>query len=420
MKRRKILWLFVFVLTGFLWIPVSVRASSGSVQLSSVSANVAKGDFFTVVCQVTSTDAFVDTSFQISYDDKILEFISGGKKVTGGEGMLQVASTGNSKETTKKTFSLQFRAKKKGSTLIAPDGAIKVTDQTGNAFSMSSNQLLVTVTKKGAVPVASPHTTVLPKVTPQPVLSSENRLKSLKVSAIDFSPAFVPDGKEYTATVDADTDTLYFSYVAQDEKSRVRMKGNEGLVEGENTVIVTVTAENGSAREYKIQVTKETRAETEKREMENAAETPNVGFSIRQVGNRTLLKNSYEFEVLNPDELDSIPAGYIQSTIELSGISVPAFTMEHDLDNNYLLLYLKGPKGDRTLYQYDRTEQTIQKYTGTMTERVNRGATADAGSSFPVSSYVLIGIIIFLIVIILCMLIAMLKMAIKRKKGELQ
>ena len=255
-------------------------------------------------------------------------------------------------------------------------------------------------------------------MTPQPVLSKENRLKSLKVSAVDFSPAFTPDGKEYTATVDANTDILYFTYISQDEKARVRIKGNEDLTVGENDVSVTVTAEDGSTNEYKIKVTKESQAQTEEREKESSEDLPDVGFSIRQSNGQIFLKNSYEFEVLNPDELDSIPSGYIQSTIELSGISVPAFTMEHDLDNNYLLLYLKGPSGDKALYQYDRTEQTIQKYTGTMTKRVNNGSSAGTGSGFSVSSYVLLGIIVLLIIIILCMLIAMLKMAMKKKIAD--
>ena len=416
MKMRKHVVVLFSLLVSFFVFPAAAKAGSGTLQLTAAANPVSKGEMLTVVCQITSEEAFVDTSFRISYDSKILQFISGGKKVTGGDGMLQITSTGNSEETYKKTFSLQFKAKKKGTAVVAPDGAIKVTGKEGSGFSMSSNQLTITVEKKGSAGTqeSAPPTT-LPEVTPQPVLSKENRLKSLKVSAFDFAPTFVPDGKEYTATVDAGTDILYFSYVPQDEKARVRIKGNEDLTVGVNEVTVTVTAEDGSANEYKIKVTKESQAQTEEREKEEAEDLPDVGFSIRQSNGQVYLKNSYEFEVLNPDELDSVPSGYIQSTIELSGISVPAFTMEHDLDNNYLLLYLKGPKGDRSLYQYDRTEQTIQKYTGTMTERVNNGSSAGTSSGLPVSSYVLLGIIVFLIIIILCMLIAMLKMAMKKK-----
>lgn len=402
----------LFVLGGFL-LPAEAEASSGVVQLTTTSPQVAKGDTFTVVCQVTSQEEFLDASFRIGYDAKLVTFLSGGKKVTGSDGILQIASVGNTDSVTKRTFSLQFEAKKKGTAVFAMEGTARVTDEEGNAFSVSSNQLTVTVSKKRAA-VSSSQPTATPLVTPQPVLSGENRLKSLQVSALSLSPAFDPEVKEYTAEVDADTEILYFSYLPVDEKARVLVKGNEDLTVGSNEVTVTVTAENGSVNEYKLHVNKESQAETEAREKEGAAGERDVEFSIYRNEDRIMLKNSYEFEVLDPSELTNIPAGYIQSSIELEGISIPAFTMEHDLDNNYLLLYLKGVTGERALYQYDRTEQTIQKYTGTMIERVNKG-TAASGSVFSAPSYILMGIIVVLVVVILCMLIAMLKMAMKRR-----
>ena len=212
---------------------------------------------------------------------------------------------------------------------------------------------------------------------------------------------------------------MYYSYALQDEKARVSVRGGENLSEGNNEVSFVVTAEDGSVREYKVMVTKETKEETESREDE-ADTTQSVGFVVEQKGDKKIIKNSYEFEVANPDDLERVPEGYIQSSVVLSGVTVPAFTMEHDLDNNYLLLYLKPKGGDAALYQYDRTEQTIQKYTGTMVERVNKGETAGEGGSFPISTTVLMAVIIVLIVTVLSLLIAMLKMAMKRrnKKGK--
>lgn len=410
-------WVFVLLLLGGFLSPARAGASSGVVRLTTTSPQVAKGDTFTVVCQVTSQEAFLDVSFRISYDADRFTFLSGGKKVTGGDGILQAQSVGNTEPVTKRTFSLQFEAKKKGTAIFALEGTANVTDEEGNAFSVSSNQLTVTVGKKGTA-VSSPQPTAAPLVTPQPVLSGENRLKSLKVSALSLAPAFDPEVKEYTAQVDADTGILYFSYLPADEKARVLVKGNEDLTVGTNEVTVTVTAENGSVNEYKIHVTKESQAETEAREKEGAAAGQDVEFSISRSEDRILLKNSYEFEVLDPSELTNIPSGYIQSSVELDGISIPAFTMEHDLDNNYLLLYLKGVTGESALYQYDRTEQTIQKYTGTMIERVNKGAAVDSGSRFLVPSYLLMAIIVVLVIVILCMLIAMLKMAMKRRNDR--
>lgn len=125
--------------------------------------------------------------------------------------------------------------------------------------------------------------------------------------------------------------------------------------------------------------------------------------------------------ILDPSGLKEVPAGYVLSRIEVDGVQIPAFTMKNDLDNNYLLMYLKGPAGENTIYQYDRTEKTLQRYTGTMVDKVNRSEGAEERHSvMSVSNYVLFGIIIGLIIIILSMLIAMLKMAMKRKEEKKQ
>ena len=270
--------------------------------------------------------------------------------------------------------------------------------------------------KKGAssgqTPVPKP-----PAVTPEPVLSGNNRLKSLKLDARDFTPEFNGDREEYNAVVDYSSDILYMSYQTEDEKARVQCKGNEKLKEGENEVQLAVTAENGSVKTYRIHVTRETEGETREREIQDSGVDTDISFQVKKEKDRILLKNSYEFEVLDPAALKETPAGYILSGIEINGIRVPAFTMENDLDNNYLLMYLKGPTGADGIYQYDRTEKTLQRYTGTMIDKVNKSAGVQKKESgLSVSNYVLLGIIIGLVVIILCMLITMLKMAMKRKE----
>ena len=59
------------------------------------------------------------------------------------------------------------------------------------------------------------------------------------------------------------------------------------------------------------------------------------------------------------------------------------------------------------------------RYTGSMIEKVNRGAGEGKKSAAPLmSNYVFLGVITGLIIIILCMLIAMLKMAMKRREDR--
>lgn len=407
----------MLILFGWAFLSAKAYAASGIVQFTTTTPVVAKGDRCTVVCQVTSDEAFLDTSFSVSYDDRCLAFLTGGTKVKGGNGLLKVSSVGNTESTNKKTFSLQFEAKKKGTCIIELEGQADITDSEGSHFSLSSNRLAITVQKKGSTVSPTPIASTVPQVTPKPVLSEENRLKKLSAHCISFQPDFSPEQKEYEVSVDAATDKLYISYAPMDEKARVLLKGNEELASGSNRVIVRVLAENGQERQYILKVKKESDRETKKREEKEKGKQKDMSFSVAKRDDGIYIQNAYEFEVLDPSALSQVPAGYIQSNIELNGIEVPAFTMEQDLDNNYLLLYLKGPSKQSILYQFDRQEQTLQRYTGTMTERVNRGNQEDGrDSSSSISTYVWMGIIIVLVILLLCMLLIMLKMATQRKR----
>ena len=407
-----IMALLLFVILAWNEKSVPVQAESGTITFSTASQQVKKGAKVVVVCQIIAASEFMDAEFVIDYDSEYLQFVKGGSKVRASGSTLVVSSTGNTTATTKKTFALEFVALKKGTTDLSLSSTASVTDADGNAFSISSNRLTLQIVKKTAVQkTAPPKVTQAPVVTPAPVLSNKNKLVSLKTTALSITPAFDPDTTEYNATVDSNTDILYTSYQTEQEKAIVTVTGNE--------VKIQVTAENGEQKLYRIQVKKETKEETEQREKKQneAKDTADISFSIRKNNDKILLSNQYEFEVLDPSGAENVPAGYVLSNIELEGITVPAYTIENDLDGNYLLLYLKGPSGKPYLYQYDRQEKTLQRYTGSMTEKVNRGTT-EQRVAVNFNNYVMVVFLIVLVVEILVLLIAMLKMAIRRKEEK--
>ncbi|MBO5489688.1 MAG: cadherin-like beta sandwich domain-containing protein [Eubacterium sp.] len=392
------------------------RAASGVITFSTKDTNVKKGEMFTVVCQISATSQFMNTEFSIEYDSDKIRFVSGGSKVSSSGSMIQVASNDNEVATNKKTFSLQFIALKKGTAAIALSGTAKVTDAEGAAYSISSNRLVLQVVSAKAKTTDAPSETTQPVVTPEPVKSKQNSLKTLKLNTREMIPAFSKDVTEYNATVDCNTETLLVSFVAESHRAVVQLKGNDKLTTGMNEAEIIVTAENGEQKVYKIHVKKESQLETtEREEAAQAADTEDVTFSVEKQGDKIVLSNQYQFEVLNPEKLTSVPSGYVLTNIELNGVRVPAYTVENDLDNNYLLFYLKGPSGEMALYQFDREEQTIQRYTGSMVEKINKGQIKN-DNSMTMNQYVVIGIIVGLVCIILVLLIAMLKMAIRKKE----
>lgn len=86
--------------------------------------------------------------------------------------------------------------------------------------------------------------------------SNAKQLSSLTVEQYKLEPDFNPDITEYSLTVGKDVEDLVIEAVAADENATVEITGNNGLLLGENTVNIKVTAEDGTVRTYKINVTK--------------------------------------------------------------------------------------------------------------------------------------------------------------------
>ena len=88
--------------------------------------------------------------------------------------------------------------------------------------------------------------------------SSDATLQTLALSGITLSPAFDPATTEYTATVDATVEATTVEAMATHSGAMVEGTGEMSLSEGENTVEVIVTAEDGTTMmTYTVTVTVE-------------------------------------------------------------------------------------------------------------------------------------------------------------------
>lgn len=375
-KIKQIFLLFFSIALTLLLLPVRAEASSCVIQFTSGQSEVKSGTVFTIVCQVTSSTAFVDTEFTVEYDDALMEFLEGGKKVSGGGGELLVSSVGNSTETNKKTFSLQFRAKKSGSGLIYVKDRADVTDADGNAFSVSSNRLSVTVVKN---------------VKPKPGKDSgtkaiEDKNNPSQQVQSSQEPQGTPAGPD--SGPDMTEEEAVSSPTPQPSKNVEQEEPEQG------------------------------------RDNDSNKEKNNVfglQFAASRDGSRILLQNSYSFWVEDVDDSVQVPEGYEKTKIELDGITVPAYTAENDLDGNYLLMYLKSSSGNTGWYQYDREEKTLQRYTGNMVSRINNGSASRGGIfSGETAGYVMFAIIVLLAIAVIALLSALLKRIIQEKEEDEQ
>lgn len=86
--------------------------------------------------------------------------------------------------------------------------------------------------------------------------SNVKTLSSLTVEQYSLEPEFSPDITEYSLTVGGDVEKLDIGAIAEDTNATIEITGNTGLLIGENTINVKVTAEDGTVRTYTINVTK--------------------------------------------------------------------------------------------------------------------------------------------------------------------
>lgn len=91
--------------------------------------------------------------------------------------------------------------------------------------------------------------------------SDNNYLNSLKIKGYSFTKSFQREKTTYFVTVKNSTTKLNISYTKSSSASNVVVTGNSGLKVGVNKVLVTVNAENGESRVYRIYVTREAKNE---------------------------------------------------------------------------------------------------------------------------------------------------------------
>lgn len=120
-----------------------------------------------------------------------------------------------------------------------------------------------------------------PPVVPTPVVyyySSNNYLKILEAKGYEIK--FDRDTLEYELSVNNDVKSLDITAIAEDSRSRVEITGNENFKTGKNTVIISVKAENGDVREYKLIVNRKNNTTTLTEEEESGSTAEKVVIII--------------------------------------------------------------------------------------------------------------------------------------------
>lgn len=132
------------------------------------------------------------------------------------------------------------------------DGITEVTTDLNQAIT-------ITVKEKPVTPPSVPSNSGASSGnsgTSAPVKSSDATLKALKLEMEGLSPSFNKNTLIYTLSVGNDVNSLKVTASPTHSQAKCGITGNTNLQYGDNTIKITVTAENGATKTYKIIVTK--------------------------------------------------------------------------------------------------------------------------------------------------------------------
>lgn len=260
-------------------------------------------------------------------------------------------------------------------------------------------------------------------------LSSNNALSSLTVSAGTLTPAFDPAITEYTLSLPSQSDRLTITANPSDSRATVQGDGDISLQDGETSLSVVVTAEDGSPKTYTITV-QVAQAPTLFLDYNGqrlgvvkdvSQVTPPAGFAPAEPitysgdtlpiwtdvsGKRTLVylmdektsaQGFYLFSQTTgvqspylpilcgsvtyiytdiPKELSSVP-GLTPATVKAFGQTLNGWTYNDASLKDFCVLYLMDDAGSYGYYTYDSREETLHRFSGAV-------FTDDAGQSLRV------------------------------------
>ncbi|MFU0826368.1 MAG: Cadherin-like domain-containing protein [Lachnoclostridium sp.] len=363
-NSKKFFYLILSVLFfGILFLPgKKCFAESATITLSTDTQKPQVGDDIIVYLTISSDVKLGDFVAYITYDADVLEFKTDASFIAGGEGLLKLTDKNPAGQDTSRKYAIKFKAKTIGVSEIAIKDKPEVYEaESGNDMSVSSNSIKIEVKAAKSA-------------------SDNANLKSLKVSPGKLSPDFDKDVTKYTVDLKYEDERIVISAVPEDENANVTIDGNEKLSVGNNKLRIKVKAESGHIKEYTITAVRQDKGTEDTKETNDGdtlddndkskEEYNNKGDNFAQIGKLVLIRegddlyiqNGYRYRVLEPTEEVQIPDGFTETSLILDSQKVTAFTPSDDLDSDFLLLYVMNENGETGFYQYDRKEETLQRY----------------------------------------------------------
>ena len=374
-KKKIIIYLLITLLISISSL-IPVYAAGASVNSSSSTGKVVVGNTVSFTFKINSSQASYSMAYSISYDSSKLSYV-GGSGISNGAMVLSGEKN--------KTITVKFKAKSSGNPTVKISGQICAS----NCLSFSGSKSVK----------------IISQAEYEASKSSNNYLSSLSVEGAKLNPSFNKNTTSYTVDLPANTESIKINGSKADKRSSVSGLGKHSVEDGKNTIKISVVAENGSERVYKItanvkeldpiKVKVEDKEYTIVRKAK-LLKTPNNTFSdteieykdvkipgfVNEKANLTLIGlkdkdgdinlfiykddefipyNEYSFSTLNlfieNKEIDSYKT---KEEIEINDHIINAYKLD---DTDYYYLYgINLDNGEENIYRYDSQDKTIQRY----------------------------------------------------------
>ncbi len=211
---------------------------NAAIRFSTNTADVGQDITVTLYFSNTTTNISEIKGGNLTYDETVVELVS----QSGGGGNVPVAASATT-PTNDFTITYTFHTLREGSSTFTLENC-QLWDENNNLIgtASASNTLAVKNTSS--------------------LKSANAKLKSLTVSYGTLVPEFSPEITEYTVMVDYSVSKFPVTAEPEDAKATTSITENQTLAVGETTRVITVTAEDGTIKEYTITITRAAPEET--------------------------------------------------------------------------------------------------------------------------------------------------------------
>lgn len=220
--------IIILISICFILALMTIKSNAASLSIKTSKSSVSPGETFTVTVTLSNGAGYVTSGGQTQWlDNSSFSYT----KTAGSSGSVSITASGTAADYTTEQDESVYASK-----------TVKIVQPTSN-----EKPTTTTTTKK-------PTTTTKP--VEEKVKSKNSALSALSITEGAITPEFNKDVKEYALTVPNEITTVNVTATPEDSKAKATVEGNTDLKEGENTVAVKVTAEDGSTTNYTIKVTR--------------------------------------------------------------------------------------------------------------------------------------------------------------------